>query len=677
MRNKLFLITLALATLFVFGCKSPVDNEDVVAPTVSSTSPANLATGVSVGANITATFSEDMDPATIIAANFSLMQGATSIPGAVSYIGSVAIFNPTAALANDTVYTATIDTGVTDLAGNALAANKVWSFTTAVETTPPTVSSTSPADDAVGVAIGSDITATFSEAMDPTTIVAANFTLMQGATSIPGAVSYVGLVATFNPTAALANDTVYTATIDTGVTDLAGNALATNKVWTFTTAVETTPPTISSKSPAAGASNVAIGVNVTATFSEAMDPATIIAANFTLMQGATSLPGAVSYSGNVATFNPTTDLAYNTIYTATVDTGVTDLAGNPLAANEVWTFTTMAAPDLTPPLVSLTSPADAATNVLVGANVTATFNEAMAAATIIAANFTLKQGATTVPGAVSYSGNVATYNPTSNLSFGTVYTATVTTGVEDLAGNALATNKVWTFTTEAAPVAGPAPVDLGSSINYVILAKSAIGTVPTSAVTGDLGLSPAAASFVTGFSLVADASNVFATSTQVTGSVYAADYAPPTPSNLTTAVSDMQTAYTDAAGRVTPDFIDLGAGEIGGQTLIPGLYKWGSTLLISTDVTLNGGANDVWIFQISGDLTQASSVQVHLTGGALAKNIFWQVAGTVSLGTTAHFEGIVLCQTAISLGTGASVNGRLMSQTAVTINGSTVVEPAP
>ncbi len=138
-----------------------------------------------------------------------------------------------------------------------------------------------------------------------------------------------------------------------------------------------------------------------------------------------------------------------------------------------------------------------------------------------------------------------------------------------------------------------------------------------------------------------------------------------------------ETAYTDAAGRATPDFIELGSGQIGGLTLVPGLYKWGTNVLISTDVTLSGGASDVWIFQISGGITQASGITVHLAGGALAKNIFWQTFGPVALDTTAHFEGIIISSTEITLATGASVNGRLLSQTAVTLDSSTVVQPAP
>ena len=220
------------------------------------------------------------------------------------------------------------------------------------------------------------------------------------------------------------------------------------------------------------------------------------------------------------------------------------------------------------------------------------------------------------------------------------------------------------------------PVNLGAAKTFVILAESGISTVPTAAVTGNLGVSPAAATFITGFSLSADASNVFSNSPQVTGKVYAADYTPPTPSNLTTAIGDMQTAFTDAAGRAA-GVTELGAGNIGGKTLTAGVYKWSTGLLIPTDVTLTGTATDVWIFQIAQDLTMGSATKVVLAGGALSKNVFWQVAGLVDLGTTAHCEGVILTQTSITLRTGASINGRLLAQTAVNIDGSTVVEPAP
>jgi len=220
----------------------------------------------------------------------------------------------------------------------------------------------------------------------------------------------------------------------------------------------------------------------------------------------------------------------------------------------------------------------------------------------------------------------------------------------------------------------PLAVNLGTASNYAILAESAISTVPASAVTGNLGVSPAAASFITGFSLTADATSVFSTSTQVTGDVYAADYAVPTPSNLTTAIGDMQSAFTDAAGRA-PDVSELGAGSIGGMTLTTGVYKWSTGLLIPTNLTLSGSATDVWIFQIAQGLTVSSATSVVLVGGAVPANVFWEVAGAVQLGTTAHLEGTVLGQTAINLETGASVNGRLLAQTAVSIDTSIVVKP--
>ncbi len=218
-------------------------------------------------------------------------------------------------------------------------------------------------------------------------------------------------------------------------------------------------------------------------------------------------------------------------------------------------------------------------------------------------------------------------------------------------------------------------VNLGTAGRFVILAKTGIATVPTSAITGDVGLSPAAASFITGFGLTADATNVFSTSPQVTGRLYASDYAPPTPSNMTTAIADMELAFTDAAGRA-PDVTELGAGNISGLTLAPGVYKWGTGLLITSGVTLHGAASDVWIFQIAQNLTIDSGARITLSGGARASNVFWQVSGLVDLGTTAHCEGVVMSATAITLRTGASINGRLLAQSAVNIDGSTVVVPA-
>jgi hypothetical protein len=218
-------------------------------------------------------------------------------------------------------------------------------------------------------------------------------------------------------------------------------------------------------------------------------------------------------------------------------------------------------------------------------------------------------------------------------------------------------------------------VVLGEAGTFAVLAKSGVSTVPTSAITGDVGVSPAAASFITGFALMADSTGVFATSPQVTGKVFAADYAAPTHTNLTAAIGDMQLAFTDAAGRAA-SVTELGAGDIGGMTLAAATYSWSSGVTIPTDVTLTGSSTDVWIFQIAQNLTVANGVKVVLAGGTLPENIFWQVAGLADLGTTSQFEGVVLGQTSIALETGASVDGRLLAQTAVTIDSSTVVEPS-
>ncbi len=220
--------------------------------------------------------------------------------------------------------------------------------------------------------------------------------------------------------------------------------------------------------------------------------------------------------------------------------------------------------------------------------------------------------------------------------------------------------------------------DLGSAGNYVILAKTGISNVTGGSVTGNIGVSPAAATYITGYTLVADASNQFSTTvpgTAVVGKVYAATYSQPTPSNLTTSIGSMETAYDNAAGRTPPDVTEAGAGSIGGLTLAPNLYKWGTSVTIPTALTLSGGANDVWIFQIAGDLELAGGISILLAGGAQAKNIFWQVAGQVTIKTGAHFEGIILCKKAVVVQTNAAMNGRIYAQTAVTLDDNTITQP--
>jgi hypothetical protein len=217
---------------------------------------------------------------------------------------------------------------------------------------------------------------------------------------------------------------------------------------------------------------------------------------------------------------------------------------------------------------------------------------------------------------------------------------------------------------------GPYAVDLGSAGSFSILSKSGITDVYRSAIVGDVGTSP-----ITGAALLL-------TCEEVKGNIFTVDAAGPYPcaesraSDLTLAVSHMEAAYVDAAGRSSPDFIELGAGEIGGLTLEPGLYKWSSGVTISTDVTFSGSADDVWILQIAGTMNEAVSTKVTLAGGALASNIFWQVAEATTIGSYAHFEGVILSKTMIAVNTGASVNGRLLAQTAVTLQMNNITEPS-
>jgi hypothetical protein len=225
----------------------------------------------------------------------------------------------------------------------------------------------------------------------------------------------------------------------------------------------------------------------------------------------------------------------------------------------------------------------------------------------------------------------------------------------------------------------PAPpivefVDLGTAADFVMLGKTGITNISVSNITGDIGVSPAAAASITGFGLVLDGGGQFSTSAEITGQVYAADYAVPTPAKMTLAISDMEAAYTDAAGRVA-DFNEVAGGLIGGLTLTPGVYKWTTAVTIASNLTLSGGPTDVFILQTTGVLTLAVATSILLVGGVLPENVIWQVAGNAALNATSHFEGVLLCFTDISLGAGATGTARLLAQTAVNLNSDTITEP--
>jgi hypothetical protein len=482
--------------------------------------------------------------------------------------------------------------------------------------------------------------------MNPATINTTTFTLTgPGTTPVTGVVTYAASTATFTPSSALALSTLYTATITTGAQNLNGNALASDFAWSFTTSSEAcAPPTVISVTPP----NLAVGVcpstAVTATFSEAMNPATINTTTFTLTgPGTTPVTGVVTYAASTATFTPASALALSTLYTATITTGAQNLNGNALASNYAWSFTTAGAA-CAPPTVISVAPPDLAVGICPSTLVVATFSEAMNPATINSTTFTLTgPGVTAVGGTVSYdaASDAATFTPTNPLAVSTTYTATITTGAQDLAGGSLAANYVWTFTTAAA--ACQAPVPLGTACAFGSLGGSTVTNAGPTNVTGDIGVW--AGTSITGFP-----------PGTLTGTEYEDDAV------AMTAQGDLTTAYNYAAA--APGGAILTA-DIGGQTLVPGVYKTTSaqpSLGITGNLTLSG--NGVYIFQIVSTLTTAANnSDVILSGGALPQNVFWQVGSSATLGTTTTFQGIIMAQASISLDTGAILNGSALART--------------
>jgi hypothetical protein len=410
-------------------------------PAVLSTNPASGATSVALNSTINVTFSKDMDVTTINNTTISV-SNVTGVSGTVTYNASnmTATFTPTNSLSPGTTYTVTVSSGVKDLTGITMSSPVTWTFTTAasVDSTPPSVLSTTPGNGAGAVAINSPISATFSKAIVPSSVI---FTV----NGVAGAVTYNSgtYTATFTPSTLLANSTTYTATINAGVTDLAGNASTSSTVWTFTTAPA---PTVLSTAPSDGATNVSVSNPITVTFSTAMDATTVTSSTFTI-QGVT---GTVSYNSltQSAIFTPSSVLSNNSTYSASIGTGVKDLTGAALTAPYSWSFTTTANADTTPPTVVSTSPANGSAGIDINSPITVTFSEAMDPTTIDNTTFTVNG----VSGTVTYNPATTsvTFMPSAQLSSGTAYTATISGSVKDVAGNAMTTPASWTFTTAAA-----------------------------------------------------------------------------------------------------------------------------------------------------------------------------------------------------------------------------------
>ena len=325
----------------------------------------------------------------------------------------------------------------------------------------PLVVTVTPANGATAVPVASVLTATFNKAMNPTSINTSTFTATGPAgVTLTGTVTYSGTTATFTPTTLLAASSMYTATITTGAKDAIGTALASNFVWSFTTG---TIPTVISTNPVNAAISIPINRKITATFSEAMNPATVTAAGvfaLTVTTGGAVVPGTATFvaASNTVIFSPTANLLPNTHFTATISTAAQSAAGNGLAANYVFGFTTGATADLTSPTITSTVPASAAMSVPTNQTITATFSKPMDPSTITAAGtFTVAVagvGGAAVAGTVSYTGTTATFKPTANLAASTQFTAKITTAAKDLSGNALAAGVApnpWNFTTGTGP----------------------------------------------------------------------------------------------------------------------------------------------------------------------------------------------------------------------------------
>ncbi|HEX7838007.1 MAG TPA: ice-binding family protein [Kofleriaceae bacterium] len=308
-----------------------------------------------------------------------------------------------------------------------------------------------------------------------------------------------------------------------------------------------------------------------------------------------------------------------------------------------------------PPTVIATGPSNAATNVSINEQIGVTFSRVMAPATLNGATFTVRQGATPIAGTIAYSDRTATFTPSRALDLSLEYTGTITTGAADPSGSALATDYVWRFTTGACSLASLA---LRSAGNLAVLAGSTVTSTGATSVTGDLGVSPGTA--VTGFPPGI-----------LVGAQHAGDPA------AAQAITDLTTGYNDAAGR-TLCAVAV-AGNLGGQTLVPGLYKSTSSLEITSgDLTLDarGDPHAVFIFQMASTLTTTSGRQVILSGGARAGNVFWQVGSSATLGTGSVFQGTIMADQAITMGTGAKLNGRLLARiAAVSLDGNTIVKP--
>lgn len=660
-KTSILFSAILMFCIFIGACKKDDFKGEVsgLCPVVVATDPMDKAVDVVLNKVISITFNTDMDSATINSQTFTIKQGATLVSGKIARTADAKVFTftPAVPLSPFAIYTGTVTTGAQDLFRTAMVSDFVWSFTTIP---------------VVGLSAAP---------------------LIGGLTSGAGAFaqgSTVAVAAVPNPGYTFTNWTDNGSVVSTS----AGYqfTMAGNKNLTANFAL--IPPgnfavNLSSSPVAggttAGSGSYVIGTSVTAT-ATASSGYTFV--NWT--ENGTAVSTSSSYQfiiiGNrtlVANYRavPAAQFAV-TLSSSPAAGGSTDGEGSYPSATSV---TITSAKNTNYTFVNWT---DKTTGLVVSTSPNYTF--VLTGNRAFVANFILNTYTLTVTainGTVTKTPNMAGYNPGSLVTLTAVpsvgYVFTGWSG--NASGNVnpliitMNSNKNITANFALVPAVGigPGPINLGGAGDFGILTKTGISTTGITSVVGDIGVSPAAATAITGFGLIMDTNGQSAHTPIVTGSVYAADYAAPTPANMTTAINDMQTAFTTANGLVTPaPIVGLYNGDISGRILPPGLYKWSTGILITNaGVTLTGGPNDTWVFQIAQDLTVNNSAKITLLGGAQAKNIFWVVTGQATLGSNTDFSGIILSKTLISLNTGAKVNGRLLAQTAVTLNASTVIQP--
>mgnify|MGYP006185082181 FL=1 len=560
----------------------------------------------------------------------------------------------------------------------------------------PLVISTIPANGATNVPLDQIISVTFNIPMRTSTITNATFTV-EGLVPIAGTITFEenvsGTTAKFTPNSVLLENTTYTGRIKTNVKDQDGNALQIAYVWNFTTGTIIRPIVVATD-PIDDATGVPLNKIITATFSEAMNPFSITNATFSLKNGATEVPVTFDYFGSVVTFKPTVNLLPNTIYTVTLSNGVQNLSGVSMVSDYVWSFTTGV---IVAPFVVFTDPIQNAINVSLNKVVKATFSEVMDATTITTGTFSLMNGTVLVPGAFSFTGATVSFTPSAALLENTTYTATITTGVQNSASEGIASNYIWSFTTVVSSAGMPILGSLDAIASFGGNAGVTNQGINTVIINGGISTT-AASTLVTGFH--DGLTGAIYTETPlnvglVTGGIYTA---PPTPGTATSfaiaqqALLDANALYIALSPAMMPGGIDPGAGELGGLTLAPGVYKSNSgTFNISTsNLTLDaqGDPNAVWVFQTAAGLTvgiagPTGAKSVNLINGASASNVFWQVGSSAIINSAGGgvMVGTIVTNSGVTFSTAGNtvqtvLNGRAISLVAsVTMVNTTINVP--